>query len=254
MQKLSIADVKSLLEKVQTEDELLLFREDSRKGVAKLVVATEKRLEKQKKLQEQFEEMKAYELFYREQGYLQIAGVDEVGRGPLAGPVVAAAVILKEDFELLGMNDSKQLSETKRLFYSEEIKKQAVSYGIGVVSHEVIDEINIYEATKCAMKEALDQLSVIPDYTLIDAMPLGHFENECSIIKGDAKSISIAAASILAKVERDRMMCEFAELYPGYDFQNNMGYGTKKHLEGLEKLGPCPIHRVSFAPVKSFFV
>ncbi|WP_439442662.1 ribonuclease HII [Listeria aquatica] len=254
MRKMSIAEVKRLLAAVNSEEELLSFREDSRKGVIKLVSAAEKRLDKQKKLHEQFEQMKAYELLYREQGYSQIAGVDEVGRGPLAGPVVAAAVILREDFELLGMNDSKQLSEAKRLFYSEEIKKQAISYGIGIVSHEVIDEINIYEATKCAMKEALEKLSPPPDYTLIDAMPLGHSEKECSIIKGDTKSISIAAASILAKVERDRMMREFELIYPGYDFQNNMGYGTKKHLEGLEKLGPCPIHRVSFAPVKSFFV
>ncbi|EUJ27372.1 ribonuclease HII [Listeria floridensis FSL S10-1187] len=191
--------------------------------------------------------------FIKKKGFLNIAGVDEVGRGPLAGPVVAAAVILPDNFMLLGMNDSKQLSEAKRNDFYEQIMNHAVASGVGIVSHETIDKVNIYEATKIAMTQALDALKVPADYTLIDAMPLHYSENESSIIKGDAKSISIAAASIIAKVTRDRMMVEFDQLYPGYDFASNMGYGTKKHLEGLRELGPCPIHRLSFAPVKSCF-
>lgn len=224
--------------------------DDPRKGVKQLIHSFEKEQQQKEKLQRKLVEMKQYENHYLQAGFTHIAGVDEVGRGPLAGPVVAAAVILPNDFAITGINDSKQLSEEKRQYYYEIICKEATSIGISVQSHEVIDEVNIYEATKLAMAEALSKLKVTPDFTLIDAMKLGYSKNELAIIKGDTKSISIAAASIVAKVTRDEMMKEADKLYPGYDFAHNMGYGTKRHLEGLRGQGACPIHRLTFAPVR----
>ena len=185
-------------------------------------------------------------------GYKLIGGVDEVGRGPLVGPVVAACCILPEEFNLEGLTDSKKLSEKKRDYFFEEIKKQAISYGIGIVSNERIDEINIYEATKEAMIMAIDNCHVRPDYILTDAMKLDIDIPFTPIIKGDLKSISISAASVLAKVTRDRMMYELDKKYPMYDFKNNVGYPTKKHLDAIDRYGIINEHRKSYAPVINY--
>ncbi|WP_343363209.1 ribonuclease HII [Listeria seeligeri] len=248
----SISDIQKKLSQVTSENDSVfqLYLKDERKGVQKLLISLQKKWEKEAKLVQKLTEMKHYENDLYQQGYKFIAGVDEVGRGPLAGPVVAAAVILPEDFSVVGINDSKQLSELKRETLFELIKQQAIAVGVGIIEHDVIDEVNIYEATKLAMRKALDELNPSPDFVLIDAMPLKYTEAELSLIKGDTKSISIAAASIIAKVTRDRLMKDYDVAYPGYDFVNNMGYGTKNHLNGLDTIGVCPIHRLSFAPVK----
>lgn len=193
-----------------------------------------------------------YERELRDKGVTLIGGVDEVGRGPLAGPVVAACCILPENFNLDGLTDSKKLSEKKRDYFFEEIKKQAISYGIGIVSEKRIDEINIYQATKEAMIMAINECGVKPEYVLTDAMKLNIDIPVTPIVKGDLKSITISAASVLAKVTRDRMMYELDKKYPMYDFKNNVGYGTKKHLEAIEKYGIIPEHRRSYAPVSSY--
>ncbi|MCI8460577.1 MAG: ribonuclease HII [Bacilli bacterium] len=193
-----------------------------------------------------------YERELREKGIALIAGVDEVGRGPLVGPVVAACCILPEEFNLDGLTDSKKLSEKKRDFFFEEIKKQAIAYGIGIIDERKIDEVNIYEATKLAMKQAIDNLSVKPEHILIDAMPLELDIPTTSIIKGDLKSITISAASVLAKVTRDRMLIELDEKYPMYDFKNNKGYPTKKHLAAIAEYGIIDEHRRSYGPVKDY--
>ena len=195
-----------------------------------------------------------YERELREKGITLIAGVDEVGRGPLVGPVVAACCILPLEFKLDGLTDSKKLSEKKREYFFEEIKKQAISYGIGIVSEKIIDEVNIYEATKIAMKEAINNMNVKPEHILIDAMPLDLDIPTTSIIKGDLKSITISAASVLAKVTRDRMLVELDKKYPMYDFKNNKGYPTKKHLEAIEKYGVLDEHRRSYGPVASCLI
>lgn len=178
-----------------------------------------------------------------------IAGIDEVGRGPLVGPVVTAAVILPKDFYDERINDSKKLTEKKRELLYDVIMENALSVGIGISSPEVIDEINILNATKKAMIEAINNLSIKPEHLLIDAVKLDIDIPQTSIIKGDAKSQSIASASIIAKVTRDRMMIELDKKYPMYDFKHNKGYGTKKHIEALYKYGPLKEHRKSFAPV-----
>ncbi|MBC1425197.1 ribonuclease HII [Listeria seeligeri] len=248
----SISDIQKKLSQVTSENDSVfqLYLQDERKGVQKLLISLQKKWEKEAKLVQKLTKMKQYENDLYQQGYKCIAGVDEVGRGPLAGPVVAAAVILPEDFSVVGINDSKQLSELKRETLFELIKQQAIAVGVGIIEHDVIDEVNIYEATKLAMRMALDELDPSPDFILIDAMPLKYTEAELSLIKGDTKSISIAAASIIAKVTRDRLMKDYDVAYPGYDFLHNMGYGTKNHLNGLNTNGVCPIHRLSFAPVK----
>ena len=198
-------------------------------------------------LLQKLEEMKVFENEIHAEGIRYIAGIDEVGRGPLAGPVVAAAVVLPEDFDVIGVNDSKKLSEKKREELFEIIKDKAVSYAFGIVDNEVIDEINILEATKKAMKEAVEGLDVRPEHLMIDAVKLEDVDiPQTPIIKGDEKCLSIAAASILAKVTRDRMMVEYAETYPDYSFEKNKGYGTKAHYEGIERAGICPIHRRTF--------
>ena len=179
--------------------------------------------------------------------YGTICGIDEAGRGPLCGPVVAAAVILPDEYNILYINDSKKLSETKREEVYKEIDKYAVAYGVGIVSPERIDEINILQATYEAMRTAIHKLSVTPDILLNDAVTIPKVTiQQVPIIKGDAKSVSIAAASIIAKVTRDRLMVEYDSVLPGYDFASNKGYGTKKHIEGLKELGPSPIHRMTF--------
>ena len=191
------------------------------------------------------EALKQYEKEYEHLGY--VCGIDEVGRGPFAGPVVACAVILPKDCSILYINDSKKLSEKRREELYEIITKEAVSFGIGIRDNKRIDEINILEATYEAMRDAISSLKVKPDVLLNDAVTIPGLDiKQVPIIKGDAKSISIGAASIVAKVTRDRMMVKYDEIFPGYDFAKNKGYGTAAHIEGLKKLGPCDIHRFSF--------
>ena len=193
-----------------------------------------------------------FERKLREKGITLIAGVDEVGRGPLVGPVVAACVVLPEEFSLEGLTDSKKLSEKKREYFYDEIMRQALGVGVGIISEKKIDEVNIYEATKLAMKEAIKNCGVVPEHILIDAMPLSLDIPTTSIIKGDFKSITISAASVIAKVTRDRMLDELDKKYPMYDFKDNKGYPTKKHLEAIEKYGIIPEHRKSYGPVRDF--
>lgn len=189
-----------------------------------------------------------FEKEYYEKGYKYIAGIDEAGRGPLAGPVVAGAVILPKDCLLEGVNDSKKLSEKKREKLYDDIIENALAWGVGIVDHTVIDEINILNATRKAMKLALENLQVKPDYILIDAEKKVDTNNipYLPIIKGDALSISIGAASIIAKVTRDRIMREYDKVFPMYGFEKHKGYGTKAHVEALKEYGPCMIHRKSF--------
>ena len=196
--------------------------------------------------------MKEFENELYESGIKYIAGIDEVGRGPLVGPVVTAAVILPRDFYDERINDSKKLTEKKRELLYDVIMENAVSVGIGISSEDVIDEINILEATKKAMIEAVNNLSVKPEYLLIDVVKLNIDIPQISIIKGDAKSESIAAASIVAKVTRDRMMIELDKIHPEYDFKHNKGYGTKKHIEAIEKYGIIKEHRKTFAPCDKY--
>ncbi len=204
-----------------------------------------KQEEKRLKELERLKTMHVYEDKYAASS--AICGIDEVGRGPLAGPVVAGAVILPKDETILYLNDSKKLSQKKREALYEEIMEKAVSTGIGIADHHRIDEINILNATYEAMRMAIDALHVRPDMLLIDAVTLPDVSMpQESIVKGDAKSVSIAAASIIAKVTRDRIMEDYDKTYPGYDFASNKGYGTKRHIEALKELGPCPIHRATF--------
>ena len=195
-----------------------------------------------------------YERELRDNNIEFIAGVDEVGRGPLVGPVVAACVVLPKEFNLDGLTDSKKLSEKKRDFYFEEVKRQALGYGIGIIDEKKIDEVNIYEATKLAMKEAIEECKKTCkiEHVLIDAMPLELDVPTTSIIKGDLKSITISAASVIAKVTRDRMLDELHEKFPMYDFKKNKGYPTKKHLEAIEEYGIIDEHRRSYGPVKNY--
>ena len=198
------------------------------------------------------EDLYIYERNLIQKGYEKIGGIDEVGRGPLVGPVVAACVILPKNYQLDGLTDSKKLSEKKREKFYDILKQDAIAIGIGVVSEKKIDEINIYEATKLAMQEAIKNLKVEPDYLLIDAMKLETSIPSTSIIKGDAKSLSIAAASVIAKVTRDRMLIELDKKYPMYDFKHNKGYPTKKHLEAIKKYGIIVEHRRSYGPVSNY--
>lgn len=195
-----------------------------------------------------------YEEKYINLGYKLIAGVDEVGRGPLVGPVVAACVILPLNYRLEGLTDSKKLSEKKRNYYYEIIKKDALAIGIGIINEKIIDEINIYEATKKAMKEAINNLETKPDIVLIDAMKLDISIKTVPIIKGDLKSLTIAAASVVAKVVRDNMMYELDKEHPEYNFKSNKGYPTKDHIEAISKYGILKEHRKSYGPVKNYLI
>ena len=221
------------------------YEADERSGVQSLIAAANKKLEALEKEKQRTESLKKFEKEYVAFGYL--CGIDEVGRGPLAGPVVAGAVILPKDCDILYLNDSKQLSEKKREELYDVIMEKAVSVGLGFSSPERIDEINILQATYEAMREAVSKLSVQPDVLLNDAVTIpGLSVKQVPIIKGDAKSVSIAAASIVAKVTRDRMMVEYDTVFPEYGFASNKGYGAAAHIEALKKYGPCPIHRRSF--------
>ena len=198
------------------------------------------------------EDLYQYERELYQKGAKLIGGVDEVGRGPLIGSVVAACVVLPEDFHLEGLTDSKKLSEKKRNLFYDIIQEQALAIGVGIIDEKKIDEVNSYEATKFAMKEAIQNTNIKLDHVLIDAMPLDISIPTTSIIKGDSKSISIAAASVIAKVTRDKMMYELDQKYPMYDLKHNKGYPTKKHLEAIQEYGITKYHRLSYGPVKEY--
>ena len=249
----TIKEIKEQLANIQRLDDPLLaeLEQDSRSGVIQAIAKRKREIQKRLDEDERLEGMLAYEKECYARGMELIAGVDEVGRGPLAGPVVAAAVILPKACKIPGLNDSKKIPKSKHKEIYEAVLQNAIAIGIGIKDNHVIDQVNIYEATKLAMMEAIGQLEPQPQHLLIDAMKLDLPIPQTSIIKGDANSLSIAAASIVAKVTRDQMMEEFDREYPGYDFAQNAGYGTAKHLAGLDKLGVTPIHRRSFEPVKS---
>ena len=212
----------------------------------------EKKLIKELELKVCLKDNYYFERKLRKEGINFIAGVDEVGRGPLVGPVVAACVVLPENFNLDGLTDSKKLSEKKREYFYDEIMRQALGVGVGIISERKIDEVNIYEATKMAMKEAINNCSCKVEHVLIDAMKLDIDIPTTSIIKGDLKSITISAASVIAKVTRDRMLDELDSKYPMYDFKNNKGYPTKKHLDAIKEYGIIDEHRRSYGPVSEY--
>ncbi len=243
-----IAEIRAEFETASMEEQRRLrevYREDDRSGVRKLIEKSRKAEEALRAEKLRMEHMMEYERKYEHLGYL--CGIDEVGRGPLAGPVVACAVILPKDHEILYLNDSKKLSAKKREELYEVIQKEAVSIGVGMASPARIDEINILQATYEAMRQAVSKLSVCPQLLLNDAVTIPQIEiPQVPIIKGDAKSASIAAASIVAKVTRDRLMVEYDKAMPGYGFASNKGYGSSEHIEALKKYGPSPIHRASF--------
>jgi len=240
-----IREILKNTEETALAEKLEEFREDKRQGVQKLVLQYEKKAEKYKEELKRIENMRVYEKKYSNAQY--ICGIDEVGRGPLAGPVVTCAVILPKDCRILYVNDSKKLSEKKREELYFVIMEQALDISIGIEPPEVIDKINILQATYSAMRKSIEGLKIKPDIVLVDAVTIpGIPYKQEPIIKGDAKSISIAAASIIAKVTRDRMMADYDQLYPDYDFASNKGYGTEKHIQALKKKGASPIHRKSF--------
>ena len=244
----SISEIKEILQAASAEklpEFITEYSADERAGVRKLAAQAARRLEELEKERARIEQLRVYEEQYREYSY--ICGIDEVGRGPLAGPVAAAAVILPKDCRILYINDSKQLSEKKREELYSVITKEAVAYAVGFASPERIDEINILQATYEAMREAVGKLNPQPDLLLNDAVKIpGIAIPQVPIIKGDAKSISIGAASIVAKVTRDRLMKKYDSMYSEYDFAGNKGYGSAGHIEALKKHGPSPIHRRSF--------
>lgn len=252
METKKIGEIKAeleCLEVLQLQQFIENYKVDVRGGVQKLVVTAEKRLEKYKAEIARTENIKKYEKEY--DNYLYICGIDEVGRGPLAGPVVAGAVILPKDCDILYINDSKKLSAVKRDELYDEIMEKAVATGLGFVSPERIDEINILQATYEAMRQAIGKLNPQPDLLLNDAVTIpGLSMKQVPIIKGDAKSISIGAASIIAKVTRDRLMEEYDHMFPEYGFASNKGYGSAEHIKAIKEYGPTPIHRKTF--IKNF--
>lgn len=251
----SIAQIRTLLAETTAplpDAWLLSLKADPRKGVQQLYQKYRKRQQKQAEEAAAIQKLKAYEAALHEQGYRYICGVDEVGRGPLAGPVVTCAVILPADMPRYHFDDSKQLSHQQRLKLVDAIERYAVSVEVAVVDNTVIDQINILEATKQAMTTSIQALQPTPDYVLTDAVHLPLIQQpQENWIHGDARLYSVAAASIYAKEYRDRLMQDYAQQYPEYGFERNAGYGTKEHLGALEKYGPTPIHRRSFAPVKA---
>lgn len=247
-----IAEIKNEFHTADTDELQQLLKEyalDTRSGVMTLIAQYQKKLDKLAAERERLEVMRTYEHQYEHLGY--VCGIDEAGRGPLAGPVVAGAVILPHDCEILYLNDSKQLSEKKREELFDEIKEKAVAWGIGIVSPARIDEINILQATYEAMRQAIAALNPAPQVLLNDAVTIPEIAiHQIPIIKGDAKSLSIAAASVLAKVTRDRLMKEYDKLMPEYGFAGHKGYGSAAHIEAIKKYGPSPIHRATF--IKNF--
>ena len=254
MNKKSIAQIKEEFEQADAAQRAVLYEvysSDDRAGVKKLVSAYRKKEEALQKERMRLEDMRSFEHKYST--YSLICGIDEAGRGPLAGPVVAGAVILPKDCEILYLNDSKKLSPAKREALYEEIMEKAAAVGVGMASPARIDEINILQATYEAMREAVANLGVTPELLLNDAVTIPDVSiPQVPIIKGDAKSVSIAAASIIAKVTRDRLMVQYDEILPGYGFARHKGYGSKDHIEAIRRLGPTPIHRQTF--IKNFVV
>ena len=249
---MKINEVKELLAGKPTCEQLAELKADERSGVQKLLAAYYKRLEKAAQEKERFTKMLSYEKKYYAQGIQYVAGVDEAGRGPLAGPLVIAAVILPQDVFISGLNDSKQLSAAKRDKLYDEVLAKAVAIEVNIVSVSNIDKYNIYTATQRGMAEVLEHLPVRPRVALIDAMPVEAKGMETvSIIHGDALSASIAAASIIAKVTRDRIMERMDVLYPAYGFANNKGYGSGAHMQAIAEFGATKWHRRSYEPVKS---
>lgn len=244
-----IKEIKSLFEQSGKEQWNALFsryKEDERTGVQKLIEQYKRKLAAEEKEQQRLEKMLEFEKKYGT-SFSCICGIDEAGRGPFAGPVVAGAVVLPPELKIVGLNDSKKVSPKRREELFEEIQEKAVSVGIGVSSPARIDGINILQATYEAMRHAVEDLDVVPDLTLNDAVTIPELPiRQVGIVKGDARSLSIAAASIMAKVTRDRMMVEYADLYPEYGFEKNKGYGSEEHRAALKKYGPCPIHRRTF--------
>lgn len=250
---MTINEIKQILADNKVSEAVLAkLSADPRIGVQKLVESYQKRQKRIAEKQEAFDNRLMYERKFWAKGQT-VAGVDEVGRGPLAGPVVTAAVVIDSNFDLVDVNDSKKLSIQKRELLYPQILQKAVSVAIGIRSSQVIDQINIYEADRLAMADAVANLNCKPDALLVDAMTVPIDIPQKRLIKGDAKSNSIAAASIIAKVFRDRMMADYALIYPEYNFESNVGYGTKEHIVALKKYGPTPIHRKTFAPVNDFF-
>ena len=247
------AQIQEIYRKTDKTDEAALrsfireYGDDPRAGIQKLAQGAGKALERIGQERERLEQMRSYERDCIQKGYTYICGIDEAGRGPLAGPVVAGAVILPQDCEIFGLNDSKKLSEKRREELYEEITEKALAWGAGVIGPARIDEINILQADYEAMCEAIGQLKVMPQILLNDAVTIPQVRiPQISIIHGDARSVSIAAASIIAKVTRDRMMVEYDSLFPEYGFAEHKGYGTAAHYAALKKHGPCMIHRKSF--------
>ena len=247
-----ISEIKKEFEQADRQTLSLLYAEyadDERAGVVSLIARYKKQEAKLEEEKQRMENMYLYERKYAD--FSAICGIDEVGRGPLAGPVVAGAVILPTDCDILYLNDSKQLSEKKREELYDEIMEKAAATGIGIISPARIDEINILQATYEAMRMAIDNLKIKPDLLLNDAVTIPQVEiKQVPIIKGDAKSASIAAASIIAKVTRDRLMVQYEDVLPGYGFASNKGYGSSAHIEALKEKGATPIHRQSF--IKNF--
>lgn len=251
----SIKEIKEWLESVDylpPEPEFARLLGEKRSGVIALLERIHRKRSLVKQQEQLWQEMSINERRLHNQGYRWIAGVDEVGRGPLAGPVVSAAVILPEDFYLPGLNDSKKLSKQTREEYYEIIQQRAISIGVAIISVEIIDQINILQATYRGMTEAVAKLATVPDYILVDALTLPMDVPQEAIIGGDSKSVSIAAASVIAKVTRDRIMSEMAAIFPQYGFDQHMGYGTKEHLEAIVRHGVTVHHRRTFAGVKEW--
>ena len=249
---MKISEVKELLAGEPTAEQLATLKDDERSGVQRLVASYYKRLEKEALERERFDKMLTFEKEYYAQGMQYVAGVDEAGRGPLAGPLVIAAVILPQDVFISGLNDSKQISAVKRDKLYDEIIAKAVAIEVNIVSVSNIDKYNIYSATQRGMAEVLEHLPVRPQVALIDAMPVQVKDMETvPIVHGDALSVSIAAASIIAKVTRDRIMERLDEKFPAYGFANNKGYGSGAHMQAIAEFGATRWHRRSYEPVKS---
>lgn len=254
MSKQSIAEIKAALAQITTMDDSLVasLRDDPRKGVQAALAQRQKQLDRLAEARAAFLGRFKYERELWAAGNQYVAGIDEVGRGPLAGPVVTCAVVLDESFDLIGVTDSKQLTRKERERLYLKIVDEAVEVSIAVNPASRIDELNIYQATQEAMMRSVQILHHQPSHLIVDAVPLPFDYPQTTLIKGDQKSISVAAASIVAKEYRDHLMAEYAQLYPGYDFDQNMGYGTKAHLDGLAQYGVTPIHRRTFKPVPDF--
>ncbi len=247
LSNISLKDIKKMVSETDDIEEMILSLEkDQRKSVIKLADQLRKKVDKKNDLINKFKTMNSYEEIEKNKGNFIIVGIDEAGRGPLAGPVVAAAVILPENEMILGLDDSKKLSENKRNELFQVIQDKALAVGVGIVDQNKIDEINILNAAKAAMIIAVGKIDYKPDVLLVDAVKLDMPIEQVNLIKGDQKSNSIAAASIIAKVTRDKIMREMSETYPGYGFEKHKGYGTKTHYEAIENFGFTPIHRKTF--------